>query len=101
VVLGPPSGPTAAAWSPCLQARSQLGERLARGVLNAVTLRTSKGMNAEVVPAIERSGWPGVPCDRASPRLLRSVRSRNWSSASAPGFLCCPERLDLLVETLL
>ncbi|MCT0202178.1 phosphotransacetylase family protein [Synechococcus sp. CS-603] len=84
---------------PLLQARSQLGERLAGVVLNAVNPEDVEEMNAEVVPAIERLGLPVFGVMPRSP-LLRSVTVEELVERLGARVLCCPERLDLLVETL-
>lgn len=84
---------------PLLLAREGLGERLAGVVLNAVDPEAVEPMRAELVPALERLGLPVYGVLPRSP-LLRSVTVEELAERLGARVLCCPERLDLLVETL-
>ncbi len=84
---------------PLLQAREQLGERLCGLVLNAVDPGAVEALRAEVVPALERLGLPVFGVLPRSP-LLRSVTVEELAERLGARVVCCPERLDLLVETL-
>jgi BioD-like phosphotransacetylase family protein len=84
---------------PLLEARRQLGDRLAGVVLNSVDPDQLAGIRAEVVPALERFGLPVLGTMPRSP-LLRSVTVEELSRRLQARVLCCAERLDLLVETL-
>jgi len=82
-----------------LAAKAQLGEHLAGVVLNAVSPELVPQLRAEVVPALERLGLPVLGVMPQSP-LLRSVTVEELSLRLGAQVLCCPDRLDLLVETL-
>ncbi len=82
-----------------LAARSQLGDHLAGVVLNAVQPQLVPELCADVVPALERLGVPVFGVMPQSP-LLRSVTVEELALRLGAAVLCCPERLDLLVETL-
>jgi len=84
---------------PLLQARQQLGDQLAGVVLNAVNPEDVEPLRAELVPAIEQVGLPVFGVMPRSP-LLRSVTVEELVDRLGASVLCCPERLDLLVETL-
>ena len=84
---------------PLLEARHQLGDRLAGVVLNSVDPEQLAGVRAEVVPALERLGLPVFGTMPRSP-LLRSVTVEELCRRLQATVLCCAERLDLLVETL-
>ncbi len=84
---------------PLLQARALLGEQLAGVVLNAVDPDSVERLRAEEVPALERLGLSVFGVMPRSP-LLRSVTVEELVERLKARVLCCPERLDLLVETL-
>ncbi|MCP9839748.1 phosphotransacetylase family protein [Synechococcus sp. J7-Johnson] len=84
---------------PLLAARNLLQERLAGVVLNAVDPDAVDRLRAEVVPALEQLGLPVFGVMPRSP-LLRSVTVEELVDRLEARVLCCPERLDLLVETL-
>ena len=84
---------------PLLAAKAELGEHLAGVVLNAVKPGLVAQLSAEVVPALERLGLPVLGVMPQSP-LLRSVTVEELALRLGAQVLCCPERLDLLVETL-
>ncbi len=84
---------------PLLQARDLLGERLAGVVLNAVDPDAVETLLQEEVPAMERLGLQVFGVLPRSP-LLRSVTVEELAERLGAKVLCCPERLDLLVETL-
>jgi BioD-like phosphotransacetylase family protein len=82
-----------------LEARLQLGDRLAGVVLNAIDPATLPQLRAETVPALERLGLPVIGLIPRSP-LLRSVSVQDLARRLEAEVLCCRERLDLMVETL-
>jgi len=84
---------------PLLAAQAELGEHLAGVVLNAVKPELVPKLCSEVVPALERLGLPVLGVMPQSP-LLRSVTVEELALRLGAQVLCCPERLDLLVETL-
>jgi BioD-like phosphotransacetylase family protein len=84
---------------PLLEARQQLGDRLAGVVLNGVAPDGLAALRAEVEPALERLGLPVLGVMPRSP-LLRSVTVEELVRRLDARVLCCDERLDLLVETL-
>ena len=84
---------------PLLAAQAQLGDNLAGVVLNAVNPDLVPQLRAELVPALERLGLPVLGVMPQSP-LLRSVTVEELALRLGAEVLCCPERLDLLVETL-
>ena len=84
---------------PLLEARQQLGDRLAGVVLNSVAPEGLATLRAEVEPALERLGFPVLGVMPRSP-LLRSVTVEELVRRLEARVLCCEERLDLLVETL-
>ena len=84
---------------PLLAARARLGDRLAGVVLNAVQPQLVGALRADMVPALERLGLPVLGVMPQSP-LLRSVTVEELVLRLGAKVLCCPERLDLLVETL-
>ncbi|MBD2424200.1 phosphotransacetylase family protein [Cyanobium sp. FACHB-13342] len=84
---------------PLLAARAQLGDNLAGVVLNAVNPDLVPQLRAELLPALERLGLPVLGVMPQSP-LLRSVTVEELALRLGAEVLCCPERLDLLVETL-
>ena len=84
---------------PLLEARQQLGDRLAGVVLNGVAPEGLATLRAEVEPALERLGFPVLGVMPRSP-LLRSVTVEELVRRLDARVLCCQDRLDLLVETL-
>ena len=84
---------------PLLEARQQLGDRLAGVVLNGVAPEGLAALRAEVEPALERLGLPVLGVMPRSP-LLRSVTVDELVWRLEARVLCCQDRLDLLVETL-
>jgi BioD-like phosphotransacetylase family protein len=84
---------------PLLEARGQLGDRLAGVVLNSIDPDQLAAVRSEVVPALERLALPVLGTLPRSP-LLRSVTVEELSLRLQAQVLCCGERLDLLVETL-
>ena len=84
---------------PLLEARQQLGDRLAGVVLNSVAPEGLAALRAEVEPALERLGLPVLGVMPRSP-LLRSVTVEELVRRLEARVLCCQDRLDLLVETL-
>jgi uncharacterized protein len=84
---------------PLLEARQQLGDRLAGVVLNSVAPEGLATLRAEVEPALERLGLPVHGVMPRSP-LLRSVTVEELVRRLDARVLCCQDRLDLLVETL-
>ena len=84
---------------PLLEARQQLGDRLAGVVLNGVAPEGLAALRAEVQPALERLGLPVLGVMPRSP-LLRSVTVEELVRRLEARVLCCQDRLDLLVETL-
>jgi len=84
---------------PLLEARQQLGDRLAGVVLNRVVPEGMAALRAEVEPALERLGLPVLGVMPRSP-LLRSVTVEELVRRLDARVLCCHDRIDLLVETL-
>lgn len=84
---------------PLLAAQAQLGGHLAGVVLNAVQPELVPQLREELVPALARLGLPVLGVMPQSP-LLRSVTVEELALRLGAQVLCCPERLDLLVETL-
>jgi hypothetical protein len=82
-----------------LEARQQLGDRLAGVVLNAVNPELVPQLRQEVVPALERLQIPVFGVMPRSP-LLRSVTVGELGRRLEAHTLCCHDRCDLLVETL-
>ena len=84
---------------PLLEARRQLGDRLAGVVLNTVDPEAVAPLRQDVEPALERLGLPLFGILPRSP-LLRSVTVEELVRRLQARVLCCSDRLDLLVETL-
>ena len=82
-----------------LDAKQQLGERLLGVVLNAVFPEEIGILKKEVVPALENLGIMVFGVMPRSP-LLRSVTVGELVRRLKARIICCPERLELLVETL-
>ena len=82
-----------------LEARDQLGDRLAGIVLNAVTPKEVGVIQRQVVPALEALGLAVFGVMPRSP-LLRSVTVGELVRRLDARVICCEERLELLVETL-
>jgi BioD-like phosphotransacetylase family protein len=88
-----------ASVEPLLLAREQLGELLCGVVLNGLPPEELAAVRADVVPALERLGFPVLGVMPRSP-LLRSVTVEELTRRLEAQVLCCRDRLDLLVETL-
>jgi BioD-like phosphotransacetylase family protein len=84
---------------PLLEARQQLGDRLAGVILNSVAPEGLAALRAVVEPALERLGLQVLGVMPRSP-LLRSVTVEELVRRLEARVLCCEDRLDLLVETL-
>ena len=82
-----------------LEAKNQLGENFAGVVLNAVTPNEISNIKSKVIPALERLGIEVYGVMPRSP-LLRSVSVDELARRLEARIICCPEKLDLLVETL-
>jgi uncharacterized protein len=81
-------------------AQDLLGTRLLGVVINDVPAVEIEMVRQEIAPALEQAGIAvlGVlPQDR----VLRSVSVRELVKRLKAEVLCCPERLDLLVESML
>ena len=82
-----------------LSAREILGDRLVGVVLNAVTPDEVESLERQVVPALENLGLSVFGVMPRSP-LLRSVTVGELVRRLDARVICCPEREELLVETL-
>tara|TARA_B100000700_G_scaffold326126_1_gene436770 strand:+ start:100 stop:1182 length:1083 start_codon:yes stop_codon:yes gene_type:complete len=82
-----------------LAAKNELGEHLIGIVLNAVTPNEVQELKLKVVPYLERLGMVVFGVMPKSP-LLRSVTVGELVRRLNARVMCCPERLELLVETL-
>ena len=82
-----------------LEAKSQLGKNFLGVVLNAVTPDEISNIKSKVIPALKRLGIEVFGVLPRSP-LLRSVSVDELSRRLDARIICCPEKLDLLVETL-
>ncbi|MEB3240005.1 MAG: phosphotransacetylase family protein [Cyanobacteriota bacterium] len=82
-----------------LEVREVLGEHLLGVVLNNVPAEQIPAMGDEVVPALGQLGLPVYGVLPRSP-LLRSVTVGELVNRLRARVLCCPDRGDLLVETL-
>ncbi|APB33380.1 DRTGG domain-containing protein [Gloeomargarita lithophora Alchichica-D10] len=80
-----------------LMAQEHLGERLLGVLLNAVP--TDQPVQEILVPMLEQRGIPVLGVLPRS-RLLRSVRVGELAHHLQAQVVCCPERMDLLVEHL-
>ncbi|MEN9250250.1 MAG: phosphotransacetylase family protein [Gloeomargarita sp. GXS_bins_116] len=81
-----------------LMAQAQLGSRLLGVILNAVPAN-QPAVPEILVPMLEQRGIPVLGVLPRS-RLLRSVRVGELAQQLQAQVLCCPDRLDLLVEHL-
>ena len=84
---------------PLIAAQQKLGDRLLGLVLNAVNPSAVAALRQQEVPALEHMGLPVMGVLPRSP-LLRSVTVEELARRLEAEVLCCPDRLDLLVETL-
>ncbi|MEN9214964.1 MAG: phosphotransacetylase family protein [Gloeomargarita sp. DG02_3_bins_56] len=80
-----------------LMAQAHLGERLLGVLLNAVP--PDQPVQEILVPMLEQRGIPVFGVFPRS-RLLRSVRVGELAQHLQARVVCCPERMDLLVEHL-
>ncbi|WP_320674281.1 phosphotransacetylase family protein [Prochlorococcus sp. MIT 1341] len=84
---------------PLLAAKEKLGERLLGVVLNAVDPDEIDLIESDLVPALKRLGLKVYGVMPRSP-LLRSVTVGELVRRLKARVICCPERLELMVETL-
>ena len=84
---------------PLLDAVDHLDGRAVGVVLNAVDPEVVPSLKRDLEPLLKRFNLPLLGVLPRSP-LLRSVSVRELSQRLEAEVLCCPERLDLLVETL-
>lgn len=84
---------------PLLDAVDRLEGRAMGVVLNAVDPEVVPSLRRDLEPLLKRFNLPLLGVLPRSP-LLRSVSVRELSQRLNAEVLCCPERLDLLVETL-
>ena len=84
---------------PLLDAVDRLEGRAMGVVLNAVDPEVVPSLRHDLEPLLKRFNLPLLGVLPRSP-LLRSVSVRELSQRLNAEVLCCPERLDLLVETL-
>ena len=84
---------------PLLAAKEELGDHLMGIVLNAVIPENVQRLREEIVPSLELLGMPVFGVMPRSP-LLRSVTVGELVRRLEARVICCPERLELLVETL-
>ena len=82
-----------------LAAKQALGDHLAGVVLNAVTPDEVESLERQVVPALENLGLSVYGVMPRSP-LLSSVTVGELVRRLDARVICCPERQELLVETL-
>ncbi len=82
-----------------LAAKKQLGSHLIGIVLNAVTPNEVTDLQNTVVPQLESLGFVVYGVMPRSP-LLRSVTVGELVRRLEARVICCPERLELMVETL-
>ncbi len=82
-----------------LAAKEQLGENLVGVVLNAVNPDEVKDLVDSVLPSLEKLGLSVFGVMPRSP-LLRSVTVGELVRRLEAKILCCPESLELMVETL-
>ena len=84
---------------PLLAAKEQLGTHLVGIVLNAVTPDYIQSLERSVIPSLEALGFGVLGVMPRSP-LLRSVTVGELVRRLEARVICCPERLELMVETL-
>ncbi len=82
-----------------LEAKNQLGDHLACVVLNAVNPDQIKEIKEKIVPSLKKMGLEIFGVMPRSP-LLRSVTVEELVRRLNARVVCCPERLELMVETL-
>ena len=92
-------------WEDCksvdalLDAKKQLGEHLAGVVLNAVLPQEVEKVKSEIIPSLKDMGIEVFGVMPKSP-LLRSVTVGELVRRLDAQVICCPEKDQLLVETL-
>jgi len=82
-----------------LDAKNQLGDHLSGVVLNAVNPDQIKEIKEKIVPSLKSLGLEVFGVMPRSP-LLRSVTVEELVRRLNARVICCPERLELMVETL-
>lgn len=82
-----------------LAARQQLGDRLIGVLINDVPTTEREAVESSIRPFLEGHGIP-VFAILPSSSLLRSVSVAQLVHQLKAEVLCCPERMDLLVESL-
>jgi len=82
-----------------LDAQNQLGEHLSGIVLNAVNPDQIVDIKENIVPSLKSLGLEVFGVMPRSP-LLRSVTVEELVRRLNARVICCPERLELMVETL-
>jgi len=82
-----------------LDAKNQLGDNLCGVVLNAVNPDQIKGIKENIIPSLSSLGLEVFGVMPRSP-LLRSVTVEELVRRLNARVICCPERLELMVETL-
>ncbi len=82
-----------------IAAKEQLGDHLIGIVLNAVKPEDVIDLETSVVPSLEDLGFVVFGVMPRSP-LLRSVTVSELVRRLEARIICCPERLELMVETL-
>jgi hypothetical protein len=82
-----------------LSAKQRLGDRLIGVLINDIPVDQLEGVNTTVRPFLEAQG---IAILGALPRnaLLRSVSVSELANQLKAEVLCCPDRLDLMVEKL-
>lgn len=82
-----------------LSAQQRLGSRLIGVVINDIPDSQMVTVESSVVPYLERHGVPVLALLPRAP-LMRSISVREMVSQLQAEVLCCPDRLDLMVESL-
>ena len=82
-----------------LDARNQLGEYFAGAVLNAVNPNNLENIKKDIIPSLKDLGIEVFGVMPKSP-LLRSVTVGELIRRLNARVICCPEKNELLVETL-
>ncbi len=82
-----------------LEAKNQLGNHLSGVILNAVNPDQIKEIKEDIVPSLKLLGLDVFGVMPRSP-LLRSVTVEELVRRLNARVVCCPERLELMVETL-
>ena len=92
-------------WEDCksvdslLDAKKQLGDHLAGVVLNAVLPQEVEKVKSEIIPSLKDLNIEVFGVMPKSP-LLRSVTVSELARRLDAQIICCPEKDQLLVETL-